>query len=105
MLKLASAASRRQGRLSSSKRASASPPIFADAIPRTSYIGLINPRRLAESMLRVTDHEAAKSIASYVANPEQLSSTVHGVGIQLVGYGCCAVLAVWRFPALTQLTA
>nr|WP_253906039.1 PD-(D/E)XK nuclease family protein [Corallococcus exiguus] len=78
-------------------------PLFADGIPLTGYIDLVNPRRLAEGVLRVTDHKTTKSIASYAATPEQLASAAHDAGIQMVGYGYWAVLAAERFPGLKRL--
>nr|WP_253905981.1 PD-(D/E)XK nuclease family protein [Corallococcus exiguus] len=78
-------------------------PLFADGIPLTGYIDLVNPRRLTEGVLRVTDHKTTKSIASYAAAPEQLASAAHDAGIQMVGYGYWAVLAAERFPGLKQL--
>nr|WP_216669112.1 PD-(D/E)XK nuclease family protein [Corallococcus exiguus] len=78
-------------------------PLFADCIPLTGYIDLVNPRRLAEGVLRVTDHKTTKSIASYAATPEQLASAAHDAGIQMVGYGYWAVLASERFPGLKTL--
>ncbi|RKH34947.1 PD-(D/E)XK nuclease family protein [Corallococcus praedator] len=78
-------------------------PLFANGIPLTGYIDLVNPRRLAEGVLRVTDHKTTKSIASYAATPEQLTSAAHDAGIQMVGYGYWAVLAAERFPGLKRL--
>ncbi|WP_404370422.1 RecB family exonuclease [Corallococcus coralloides] len=78
-------------------------PLFADGIPLTGYIDLVNPRRLAEGVLRVTDHKTTKSIVGYAATPEQLASAAHDAGIQMVGYGYWAVLAAERFPGLKQL--
>ncbi|MCY1042113.1 PD-(D/E)XK nuclease family protein [Corallococcus sp. bb12-1] len=78
-------------------------PLFADGVPLAGYIDLVNPRRLAEGVLRVTDHKTTKSIASYAATPEQLASAEHDAGIQMVGYGYWAVLAAERFPGLKTL--
>nr|WP_217279575.1 PD-(D/E)XK nuclease family protein [Corallococcus exiguus] len=78
-------------------------PLFADGIPLTGYIDLVNARRLAEGVLRVTDHKTTKSIASYAATSEQLASAAHDAGIQMVGYGYWAVLAGERFPGLKRL--
>ncbi|NBD13821.1 RecB family exonuclease [Corallococcus silvisoli] len=78
-------------------------PLFADGIPLTGYIDLVNPRRLAEGVLRVTDHKTTKSIASYAATSEQLASAAHDAGIQMVGYGYWAALASERFPGLKRL--
>ncbi|WP_367303549.1 RecB family exonuclease, partial [Corallococcus exiguus] len=78
-------------------------PLFADGIPLTGYIDLVNARRLAEGVLRVTDHKTTKSIASYAATPQQLASAAHDAGIQMVGYGFWAVLAAERFPGLKRL--
>nr|WP_216672010.1 PD-(D/E)XK nuclease family protein [Corallococcus exiguus] len=78
-------------------------PLFADSIPLTGYIDLVNPRRLAGGVLRITDHKTTKSIASYAATPEQLASAAHDAGIQMMGYGYWAVLAAERFPGLKRL--
>ncbi|RKG66097.1 hypothetical protein D7W79_37045 [Corallococcus exercitus] len=78
-------------------------PLLADGVPLTGDIDLVNPRHLADGVLRVTDHKTTKSIASCAATPEQLASAVHDAGIQMVGYGYWAVLAAERFPGLKTL--
>ncbi|TSC23278.1 PD-(D/E)XK nuclease family protein [Corallococcus sp. Z5C101001] len=78
-------------------------PLFADGVPLTGFIDLVNPRQLAEGVLRVTDHKTTSSITRYAATPEQLASAGHDAGIQMVGYGYWAVLAAERFPGLKWL--
>ncbi|WP_223645516.1 PD-(D/E)XK nuclease family protein [Corallococcus sp. EGB] len=78
-------------------------PLFADGVPLTGFIDLVNPRQLAEGVLRVTDHKTTSSITRYAATPEQLATAAHDAGIQMVGYGYWAVLAAKRFPGLKRL--
>ncbi|MBZ4336442.1 PD-(D/E)XK nuclease family protein [Corallococcus sp. AS-1-12] len=78
-------------------------PLFADGVPLTGFIDLVNPRHLAQGVLRITDHKTTSSIARYAATPEQLASAAHDAGIQMVGYGYWAVLAAERFPGLKRL--
>jgi outer membrane biosynthesis protein TonB len=77
-------------------------PLFADRIPLTGYIDLVNPRRLkTEGVLRITDHKTTKSITKYAAAPADLANVETGAGIQMVGYAYWAVLAAAdRFPGL-----
>ncbi|NTX51131.1 PD-(D/E)XK nuclease family protein [Myxococcus sp. CA039A] len=78
-------------------------PLSADGVPFIGHIDLINPRRLAEGVLRVTDHKFSSNVARYGATPTQLADASTEAGLQMVGYGVWAALSDARFPGVRVL--
>ncbi|WP_163866101.1 PD-(D/E)XK nuclease family protein [Myxococcus eversor] len=78
-------------------------PLSADGVPFIGHIDLINPRRLAEGVLRVTDHKFSSNVARYGATPTQLVDASTEAGLQMVGYGVWAALSDARFPGVRVL--
>ncbi|AGC44563.1 hypothetical protein MYSTI_03251 [Myxococcus stipitatus DSM 14675] len=78
-------------------------PLSADGVPFIGHIDLINPRRLADGVLRVTDHKFSSHVARYGATPAQLVDASTEAGLQMVGYGVWAALSVERFPSVRVL--
>lgn len=60
--------------------------LTAAGIPFEGYIDVVNPRRMAEGVLRLTDHKTTSSISQYAAKREDLATTAHPHGIQMIGY-------------------
>ncbi|TQF16145.1 hypothetical protein FJV41_09950 [Myxococcus llanfairpwllgwyngyllgogerychwyrndrobwllllantysiliogogogochensis] len=78
-------------------------PLSADGVPFIGHIDLINPRRLAEGVLRVTDHKFSSNVGRYAATPAQLVDANTEAGLQMVGYGVWAALSDARFPGVRVL--
>ncbi|MFP2958235.1 PD-(D/E)XK nuclease family protein [Myxococcus sp. 1LA] len=78
-------------------------PLTADGVPLVGYIDLINPRRLTEGVLRVTDHKFLSNVARYAATPAHLADASTEAGLQMVGYGVWAALSAARFPGVRML--
>ncbi|MCP3060958.1 PD-(D/E)XK nuclease family protein [Myxococcus sp. K38C18041901] len=79
------------------------PTLSADGVPFVGHIDLINPRRLADGVLRVTDHKFSSNVARYAATPSQLVDASTESGLQMVGYGVWAALSEARFPGVRVL--
>jgi hypothetical protein len=60
--------------------------LTADGIPLVGFIDIVNPRRMNEGILRLTDIKTTSAIGRYSADPEELVTTKSDVGIQMVGY-------------------
>lgn len=78
-------------------------PLTADGVPLVGYIDLINPRRLTQGVLRVTDHKFLSNVARYAATPANLADASTEAGLQMVGYGVWAALSAARFPGVRML--
>ncbi|WP_338865537.1 PD-(D/E)XK nuclease family protein [Myxococcus stipitatus] len=78
-------------------------PLTADEVPFVGHIDLINPRRMSEGVLRITDHKFSSDVARYAATPAQLVDAGTEAGLQMVGYGVWAALSGARFPGVRVL--
>jgi hypothetical protein len=73
------------------------PPLTAAGIPFEGYVDIINPRGAADGVLRLTDHKTSSNVEKYAASADDLTTTKHEHGIQMIGYARWAVLS-GRYP-------
>lgn len=62
------------------------PALTAAGVPFKGFIDLLNLRHSYDGLVRITDHKFTSDIDKWAAKPDDLATTRHEHGIQMVGY-------------------
>lgn len=62
------------------------PALTAAGVPFKGFIDLLNLRHSYDGLVRITDHKFTSDIDKWAAKPDDLATTRHEHGIQMIGY-------------------